>query len=234
MLNADTLRNHAWLQSGLLYAKSNFEAARTLSEWGKRMLIEFGYLVPEVRGVFRFSDDGGESEREFKDRVERLQLSHDVIRMSQDEARNALGMFFLPGFIHYLVPDTPFDEAFLLHVARQRAMARRMHLRKARISLIKRADSNQGFVIQVNDRDILESRYTVLCAGAGLPRLLEQLGLTHELAVFRSALLRIDNGNVLRVPLLVDISEGLPTSGLSVIQHDPKTVAPKAQNRVLR
>ena len=226
-LNADTLRNHAWLQSGLLYAKSNFEAARTLSEWGKRMLEEFGYLAPETRGIFRFADDGGESEREFKGRVDRLKLSGDVSRLSQAEARNALGLFFLPGFIHYLVPDTPFDEAFLLHVARQRAIARRMHLRNARISLVKRPDSNQGFVIQVDDRDIVESQYTVLCAGAGLPALLDQLGLAHPLAVFRSALLRVGNGNVLRVPLLVDISADLPSSGLSVIQHDPKTVGPK-------
>lgn len=226
-LNSDTLRNHAWLQSGLLYAKSNFEAAKTLSEWGKRMLEEFGYLVPDAKGIFRFSDDGGESEREFKERVGRLQLSDDVRRLSQDQARNALGLFFLPGYIHYLVPDTPFDEAFLLHIARQRAIARRMHLRKAQISLLKRPDSNQGFVIQVGDRDIVESRYTVLCAGAGLPTLLGQLGLAHPLAVFRSALLRIGNGNVLRAPLLVDISEDRPSSGLSVIQHNPLTVRPK-------
>ncbi len=226
-LNADTFRNHAWLQSGLLYAKSNFEAAKILSEWGKSMLVEFGYLPPETKGIFRFSDDGGDSEREFKDRVGRLQLSDDVRRLSQDEARRALGLFFLPDSVHYLVPDTPFDEAFLLHIARQRAIARKMHLREAQISLLKWPASNQGFVIQVDDRDIIESRYTVLCAGAGLPTLLGQLGLPHPLAVFRSALLRIGNGSVLRVPLLVDISENLPSSGLSVIQHHPTTVKPK-------
>lgn len=190
------------------------------------MLEEFGYLPPETKGIFRLADNGGESEREFKERAKRLRLTKRISRLEEGEARRALGPFFHPYFIHYLVPDTPFDEAYLLSMARHRAKTLNIYLRRAEITLIKKPETSGGLVIQVGDKDVIESRYTVLCAGAGLPVLLDGLGVTHPLAVFRSALLRVARGNVMRVPMLVDISEDMPSSGLSVIQHSPDVVEP--------
>lgn len=226
-LNADSLRNHAWLQSGLLYGKSNRVTAKILSQWGGEMLKAFGYPPPQTKGIFRLPDDDEESEREFNDRVEYLLIASKVRRLTENEARQALGAFFKSGFIHYWVPDTPFDEAFLLHKARQRAKALNINLRRAKVSVIKRGEPSAGSVIEVDGQHVVESKNTILCAGSGLPALLDALGVEHPLAVFRSALLRIARGNVLRTPLLVDISEGQSTSGLSVVQHSAAVVPPK-------
>lgn len=224
-LNADTLRNHAWLQSGLLYAKTNRTAAKILSGWGERMLKDFGYPPPQTKGIYRLIDDG-ESEREFKDRAEYLLIASKVRRLSDNEARQALGAFFKPDFVHYSVPDTPFDEAFLLNKARHRARALNINLKQAHVSLVKKTDAPAGFVMLIDGQHLLEAKHTVLCAGAGMLDLLDPLCVEHPLAVFRSALLRVGRSNVMKTRLLVDISENQPTSGLSVIQHDAGAVPP--------
>lgn len=192
------------------------------------MLKVFGYPPPQTKGIFRFIDDGGKSEKEFNDRAEYLLISSKVKRLTENEARQALGPFFKAGFIHYWVPDTPFDEAFLLDKARQRAKALNINLLRAEVSNIaKRDGDNAGLVFEIDRQHIVETRNLILCAGSGLPAILDALGVQHPLAVFRSALLRIARGNVMRTPLLVDISEDQPASGLAIVQHSAAAVPPK-------
>jgi glycine/D-amino acid oxidase-like deaminating enzyme len=224
-LNADTLRNHAWLQSGLLYAQTSRLAAKIMWEWGRRMLKDFACPLPESSGLFRIPDNEA-AEESFCERAAFLLISERVVRIDERMARKVLGPFFKPGYIHYWVPDAPFDEALLMGVARERARALNINLRIADVTMLKEATSSSGYYLRV-DSQLIESEYSVLCAGVGLLSLLEQLQVDHPLAVFRSGLLRIAHGDIMRTRLLVEISEDLPTSGLSVIQHSPTAIPPR-------
>jgi glycine/D-amino acid oxidase-like deaminating enzyme len=223
-LNCDTLRNHAWLQSGLLYAETNQLAAKIMWEWGRRMLRRFSVPIPQEKGVFRIAkDEGPES---FYRRAEALSISSHIARIEDRMAEQILGPFFDTGFIHFWVPDAPFDEKLLLCVARERARALNIRIQTANVRLLTDSSSEPGYLLDI-DGQRLESQYVALCAGAGLLSLLKPLRAKHPLAVFRSALLRVARSEVMRTPLLVDVSKDRPTSGLSVIQHSPKLIPPK-------
>ena len=222
-LEADTFRNHSWFQSGLLY--SDRLAAKILSEWGKQMLDKFNVDIGNERGVFRCGDDR-DSEDELRERAEYLLISDKIRRLGNNEAQLVLGPFFKRGFIHYWLPDVPFEEAYLMYQARSRAKARKIHFRKGMVRIKRDGGSQPGFLIEVEGRQTLKAQYVVLCAGAGLLSLLNQLQVAHPLAVFRSALLRIGQGAGMRTNLMVDISNDRPTSGLSVIQHSKAAIPP--------
>src|SRR5688572_7008469 len=51
---ADSLRNHAWLQSGLLYARElTLAAVRQMNFSGRALFDKFAMALPPLRGVFR-------------------------------------------------------------------------------------------------------------------------------------------------------------------------------------
>src|ERR1700733_4286306 len=68
-LGPDTLRNHSWLQSGLLYAfdaltssdmplsKRKMRAALQMFDSGRQMLERFSVPFPSRKGVFRLPDE---------------------------------------------------------------------------------------------------------------------------------------------------------------------------------
>jgi glycine/D-amino acid oxidase-like deaminating enzyme len=224
---ADTLRNHGWLQSGLLYAASpnagNRKAAWEMRESAKNMLQRASMTYPEARGVFRMPAESQQA-TEFVNAVGELGMSKLVERINEREARERLGPFFLPSFIHFLVPDTTFDQAELLNILRWR-LERHFHVefRPEEVSLVQESASSSGFVIQ-SQGVLFEAQHTFLCAGSGNVSLLQQLGLSTPLAVFRSALMDVPLGGVMNTPLLVDLSRESSshvTAGLSVAHHEP-------------
>jgi hypothetical protein len=177
---------------------------------------KMGVPIPNATGVFRFL--GEASVEEFLRWAEELQLLNEIRLVSDDEAKMTLGAFYQSGFIHFYVPDTLFKEADLMNKARHVAKEKGVYFRKSDISLIPEPTSPIGFLIST-EKERIEPEFVILCAGRGTPSLLGQLTIQHPLAVFQSCLLRIRCGDVMQTPLLVDRSEGTPTSGLSAVQH---------------
>src|SRR5690348_11416844 len=93
-LSADTLRNHAWLQSGLLYAQeASWASAEMMHQSGDMLFRTAGLPRPTERGVFRFRE---EQERTFRENARRLNLP--INRLPERTAREVLGAFFQSDF----------------------------------------------------------------------------------------------------------------------------------------
>ena len=213
-LAADTLRNHAWLQSGLLYRNAaTLASAEKMSNSGQMLFELAGLPQPHAGGIFRLMAD---QEAEFCSSAARLNIP--ITKVPSSLAEEKLGVFFQSGFEHYSVPDTIFDEARLLNALAYKAEKRGAQFLKAKVRLKEHSGAKNKFVIEY-DNGVLESDFTFVCAGSGTAQLLEGLSLDHPLRTFESATLVLKCGVVLQTPLLVDISEKLPSSGLAVGQH---------------
>ncbi len=222
-LGADSQRNHAWLQSGLLYEGNNMVAARQMYFWGREMHRIVSLPIPQTGGIFRYSSE--ESAAGFCEKAKKLKMESSINRITDDAARKALGAFYLPKWHHFEVPDTPFNEADLMTLAKRQAQEYGVKFRKAKVELVREPRAPQGYLVKAGD-ELIEPMFLVLSAGAGLIDLLDQLGINHPLKVFRSALLRLRCGDILKTPLFVDNSTGQPTSGLSVVQHSSQVLPP--------
>lgn len=223
-LGPDSLRNHAWLQSGLLYSdKKNRPAGLRMWAWGRRMHEILGLSIPDIPGVFRLH--GETSADAFREWATDLKILNTIHLLDEGRARMMLGAFYQEGFIHYQVPDTLFKEADIMNKAKYLARENGVHFRKSRVDFIPEPNCPIGFLIKTDD-GVVEAKFVILCAGRGILALLNQLGVEHPLTVFQSCLLRVRCGDVMQIPLLVDISEGMPTSGLSVVQHTSLALPP--------
>ncbi len=215
-LSADTLRNHAWLQSGLLYGDdATWVSAQRMLTSGEMLFELAGLPRPVTRGVFRLRQGQEDALRGKADR-----LNIEIGELREQDAREVLGSFFQPDFKHYWVPDTLFDEPAILAYLAYGAKLHGADFRKARIRLVEDTTARNKFAL-AHEGGIVESEFTILCAGAGSGPLLEGLGLEHPLQTYQSPLLVLRCGVVLQTPLLVDRSEGPPTPGLAVGQHGP-------------
>jgi FAD dependent oxidoreductase len=209
-LTADSQRNHSWFQSGLLYGASNPVAAEKMMLSGKNLMRAAAVPEPTDRGIFRTDRRDAD---DLLGRSEALRIK--VRRMSQDEALDALGPFYVDGFEHFSVPDTVMDEATILQRLQLRAQGFGVSFRVAKITARR---SNGYTFLDVDGRQLQPSRL-LLCAGAGNVALLEQLELDSPLHIFQSPLLVMNCGVAMKVPLLADISKSMSTSGLTVVQH---------------
>jgi len=232
-LGPDTLRNHSWLQSGLLYAfdaltngdstlsESKMRAALQMSDWGRRMVEKFQVPFPARKGVFRLSDEN--QAKLFLNGAEQLKIRGTVRRLEGLEPEIACGPFFEPGGVHFEVPDAPFDGALLLRRALQDAnqLGIQCIAEKAEVS----KGNGKHFSVQ-SQTNTFEAVYVVLCAGGALIEMLDRdhLDLPNRLAVYRSCLLRLRRSDALGVPLYVEIGPG---RGLSIAQHLPTVVPPR-------
>jgi hypothetical protein len=213
----DSQRNHAWLQSGLLYGE-RFPAARRMYLAGHEMLDSLGLPRPTTRGVFRFEE---ESEAQaFEEDARRLMLLGQIRRLSDSAASDLLGSFYVSDRIHYEVPDTPFDEALVMEAARGRAMTKNVNFRQSLVRLVADNAAPNGYLMKT-DFQTISPRIGIVCAGAGTPSLLRQLDLEHELTVNQSALLVFQGAEGITAPLLADRS-----SGLSVVRWAPEQIPP--------
>jgi glycine/D-amino acid oxidase-like deaminating enzyme len=208
---ADSLRNHGWLQSGLLYAHDEPEVAAAMRWSGRLMLREYGLEPPAARGVFRVSNEA--DAEALLEGAKRLRLSGLVERMSDAEIRRDLGPFYVPNRPCFRVPDAPFDQALLLRRVRRAGVRQRAVFRDVvqPISL-RPIGGNKGRFIVVTPDGEHEPDVTVLATGCGTPKILEPLGIAPPLKVVRSPLLNMRAGDLLKdVPLFVDRSSQLAT-----------------------
>jgi len=159
--------------------------------------------APLTRGVFRFGTQ--EAADDFEEHAHSLALSEKVKRLTEEASRRLLGAFHVNGSHCFRVPDTVFDEAALMDSARLAARGAGVKFEQGQATLARSDSAKNGYELLVGNRRV-EASAVALCAGAGLPELLAQLGLDHPLRTYLSPLLCIACPSPLRVPLLVDRS----------------------------
>lgn len=216
---ADTLRNHGWMQSGLLYAVSIPREAARMRVWGKLMLDMFNVTPLPGPGIFRMASEA--RAEQFWQEADSLKVRVELY--SEAEAREILGAAYEPGRHNFAVPDRPFNPAELIDSALIRAELEGAEIidldPSCMVELVRESNAPNGFLVKVGDK-LYGAGATVICAGAGTPRLLEQVGAEHRVRVFRSTLLSILGLNLCSAPLLVDLD-----TGLSLVRH-PSLVTP--------
>ncbi len=220
---AETLRNHAWLQSGLLYLDAEPRWLPTkMYRAGVTMLEEFGVPLPSTPSIFRVESD--EKAEAFLAKARRLAVGAMV---SQVESARKLAWltdrFHEDGRPAFYTPDSPFSEAELLEAAFQAILGEGNGSIKevsAPATLERDAGFDGGCAVRV-DGTIYDSPVTVLAAGAGTPSLLKSLEIETCLGVYRSPLLVVGGNEHMKVPMLVDLD-----SGLAVASHTPRAAPP--------
>lgn len=234
---AETLRNQAWHQSGILFVDKGksypSDLSTKLKEWGRQLVQKLGIPIPQERGIIRFPEEKVEDIEAFLKNAEALRVK--VRRLPEAERRAALGSFDVEGTLCWEIPDTPFPEALILHRARKRALAAGAVLRELEkpVELIPKHKMSQkdegsmrytpsgmepGFYLKFAGGLYLEAKQTILAAGAGNYRLLEQLDIQHELFVRRTAMMVICDSQFLNRSILVDQKSGNP---IAVVRHHP-------------
>jgi glycine/D-amino acid oxidase-like deaminating enzyme len=213
----DSQRNHAWLQSGLLYGP-DLESARSMYLAGREMLEHVGAQLPSTRGVFRFP--GEDEAREFEMKARHLRLYEQIRRLPDGEAEQLLGIFYQPGKVQYQVPDTPFDERYVMESARRQALALGVRFLEGHVAALPSSQTPSGYLLKINGRTVIP-QVCVVCAGAGTPTILEGLGIEHPLLLNQSALLVFDGAEGLSIPLLADRESGLAVVRWSSAQVPP-------------
>lgn len=215
---ADTLRNQAWLQSGVMYPLNKFSdvkeyqifAKQTLLA-GRNMLRDSGLIIPTGSGIVSIKDPLRIEELRTKAKL--LELSQDHFRqLETDEAKAKLEDFYDEEMNYFHIPDAPFDEAGVLDYLRKEAMNEGAKF----IQVTEPVEvERKGENIKIKfDGNVIETPVLLIAAGTGSFSLLEHLGE------------RL-NGYLRRTPLWVGTSRpGLPASvlvdyeyGFSAVQH---------------
>lgn len=200
---ASSLRNHGWLQSGLLYGPSMPHLATRMWVWGRRFLREFGVKPPEERGIFYCPPDEA---ADLCSLAMRLNIPIEGLR--PHDLPGVLGPLYTRNTEGFWVPDAPFDEAGLITAIRNAARyaGGQMIDLDEPVHLIEHKVDECG--VRSGDH-VYHAGFTFICAGAGTPRLLEELSLQHPLAVYRSGLLRLPHFADIRTNLAVSYPSGL-------------------------
>lgn len=229
---ADTLRNHGWKQSGLVYIVSIPREAARMMAWGKLMLDMFNVVPLPGPGIFRMASDA-RAERFQKDAAK---FNIPIELYSDYESAQILGALHEPGSYNFETPDRPFNLAELMESALIRAEMEGAEIVELepdnQVELIRDRSVANGFLVKAGGA-LFEAQATVVCAGAGTPKLLEQIGAEHRIGVFRSTLLSVGDLNVCSASLLFDLD-----TDLALVRH-PSLVTPDlhydvigARNRV--
>lgn len=210
---ADSLRNHGWLQSGLLYAGDRHEVAARMRWSGRRMLRKYGLAPPTARGIFRVANEAAADALLADARSIRLQ--GQVERLSESENRRILGPFHLPGRPCFSVPDAPFNQAQLLQEVRREGAKDGARYRDVKEPVSLKPVGTGRFILCTPDGE-LQPDATVVAAGCATSSLLLPLGIRAPLAVYRSPLLNMRADALLQeTPLFVDRS-----TALSAVRHE--------------
>lgn len=213
--NADTLRNQAWLQSGLRYVRNDRVLAEKMWTHGRRLHEFFGLTPPSGRGVVQV---GSPHEADgLEDDARQLGISAEVAVLSSEQAAALLGPLHRPDGIAFETPETPFREAALLAEAREVASAAGVRFRETRapVQLVPLPNEMPSHCL-VADGVRLTVGTTVLTAGAGNIPLLSALRSSLQLELRQTPLLVIPGPPVITSPILLD-----KPAGLSVVAHQP-------------
>ncbi|MDR3403464.1 MAG: FAD-dependent oxidoreductase [Chthoniobacter sp.] len=218
---ADSLRNHAWLQSGLLYGSELGRAIRRQMRLSGVGLLEmFGLPVPVERGIFGLKDETEAAQ--LLANAEELNIASCVDRIPDGEAKRQAGEFYVSGRPYFWVPDAPFEEGGIMAAARDQAKANGAEFANVDRPVKLRRDESSPCGVAVDIGGCWPgSQIVILAAGSRTRSLLNQIGVDRNLVVSQSPLLVTPTCAPLRVPLYVDRK-----TGLSVVRHAPSSSHP--------
>lgn len=218
--SADTQRNHGWKQSGLLYRDSTGAHVLQMQTSGDLLLAHTGVDQPSSEGLFLLPSDATKEAQDLLDAAGRLGLASRVRELDPVSAARRSGKFHLEGRTAFTVPDAPFDEALVLKRLRRMASRGGVALKTVGTSVTLARSRDRARVVDPDFR-LHDFDAIVLAAGAGTPRLLQEVDLESCFAVYQSALLVIpdDRDPVIRADLLADLE-----TGLAVVRHGDAVV----------
>lgn len=213
---AETLRNQAWLQSGLVpHRRIGRTAALRMWTQGRRMLEEFAFDPDEGdAGLLRVPQ---QLVPEFEQAIDDLVLRGRVPQIPEAVAQQRVGDFLRTGGIFYEIPDRPFPEGEIVELARNQALSTGLarfielsgpaRLRRVGQSIVVEADGAQ-----------LNGAAFVLAAGIGSLELLEDISHQHGMSASSTPLVVIKNASPLSCGLYADLESG---SSFSVTRQTP-------------
>lgn len=204
---AETLRNQAWLQSGLVpHRRIGVDDALTMWVEGRRMLRDLAF-DPDAGdpGVLRAPDDVVD---DIEKAIDEMVLRNFVKPLSPSTAQQRAGVFFRQGGTFYEIPDRPFPEAEIVQDARDRALATRL----ARFIEVQGPASmrrlGQTIEVTANGETLVGDAF-VLAAGYGSLQLLDSLPFSHGLKATSTPLVVIKNASAAELWALCRSREGL-------------------------
>lgn len=207
----DSQRNHKWKQSGLLYVETSTALANRVFLAGNELMDFFGLPEPSGKGVFGFSTK--KHADRFMRAVSDARLEHLVDRIEGPDAAHLLSHCFSESSTYIEVPDVPFDEAQIARNARSLTRQSELIPGDVRLSWTK---LNGATCIAVHEgENSFVADITVVCAGDGIPNLLDSLNVPHSFQVSRSVLLRVYDRHdthscvsAIKTPLFADRTRG--------------------------
>lgn len=221
-LGPDSLRNQSIIHYGIMYGEKNKVAAMRMAYSGRRMHEIVGLPIPEDGGIIRCRPE--EVEKVFEV-AKALQLHNTVSLVNDKVARKEIGPFFKSGFSHVHIPESLFQEGLIMTKADLLARENGLKIINAKVSLVPHPSDPTKCLIDKGD-EFVEAEYLILCAGAGLPKLFDQLKLKHNIAVWCTPLIRFYSSVQMEASLFMDKSNGLSEGGFFVVQHKLATTPP--------
>lgn len=207
---ADTLRNMARLQTGLLYYGQSItkkEIANEMFYWGKELLNRFKLPYPEKPGIIKIKDHNRLDL--FLEGVNSLKLTNHVKKLSQKEAKQQLLKFHSPDSHYFYTPDTIFEQNKLLELIRSESIKKGALFREVAKPLVAVPNQNGSSPIFTYDSEIIKPKKVILCAGAGNAVMLNQLSIEHPLRVFRSPMMIVNAIGLINSPSLLDLETSI-------------------------
>jgi len=206
-----------WLESGLLEPGGDADGRGYYD--GLEMLEYFGYPLPKGGSILSLTRQDEVSR--FLNHANARGLLRRALRISNAEARAALGAFFVSDATHFRVPDLPFPLADLTRIARARAEVWGVRFHECPVSLEIHGDATNGYVLKAGSTWI-DPAITVVSGGADTPAFVEQLFLAHDVVVIPSWILEIDSADGLPARLLTDGSTGFVVASIDKRECPPK------------
>lgn len=223
---ADTLRNMAWLHSGLAFSKMDLRLARRIRLARQEMVRGLGLagaLADEPRGIFcvpeclktAFQENAAKLDKIAETQVQEITY-HEAFREVGELAGES-------GDRHsfFRVPDYAFPEVEVMSSCRSRAIAADVKIYDSeRPVRVRRNDSAaRGYEIELPNGRRIQPANTLLAAGARLPKMLDDLNISfrYRLSAFVSPIL-CWRGSWIR-PSTRLVHHFHSNSGLSVLSH---------------
>ena len=219
-LGADSFRNQSVLHFGIFYGENNIISAHRMLYSGEEMHKVVGLPVPQDGGILCVKEE--DVEKVFAI-AKKLKLSSKVRLINDYKAEKQITEFYKSGFAYLRIPETVFPEKQILERTDLLARENGLEVIRAKVTLQSHPKDTTRCLVNTGT-ELIEPEFLIICAGAGTPKLFEQIGIKHNLAVVCTPILRFPFDSIMSTRYFVDKSEeGLSGRGLFVVRHDLET-----------
>lgn len=225
---AEALRNQAWLQSGYMYMRDVLRVfehdiaeeialttAMQMYGAGDAVHRQFGLPAPystgQVPAILRVA--GGQREA-FLSNADLLRevdggpVWADIQPASVELLQSAVGKQIAASLVssaavNFTLPDRPFDEARILTMLRNHAIAAGAEMYNSKLPVVASDDAG----LYVGDTQLPQARITIIAAGLGTMKLLQGLQQADQYEIRQTPMLVADKHVDIRTPILVDLEK---------------------------